>query len=290
MESTVSIDLIQRRSLVCGAAAALALPQASFAAAAAAAGATANPAAIPDKLRTLLMMRGALDDRLVMHWIRGRCYGLVDGAMTPLFGVVNACFSRYRAREGGGFFGARGEVTYYTDFGSGEVVQTALNPYTNAAMPLPARGYPPSPVRIQADATIAISEAPGVEFRNVVDDPQVSGNDVSLCESSMAKTPLPGGGVSLYNEVLTYRAKANDLARTDLKRVACDIAVTSTVSWRSWMGMGDRPGVLLTVGTGSFVSSIDELPPAWVKAASQSRPELLANPLAFLDPAWSSKS
>jgi hypothetical protein len=274
---------ISRRAIMGGMASAWAIPSLAMATAAGA----ARPGAISSKLRTLMMMRGALDDRLVMYWLRGRYYGLVDGEATPLFGVVSACFSRYHAHQDGGFIGARGEISHYTDFETGEVVQSVPNPYTHVAMQPPTRGYPPSPVRIQADATITIAEAPGVQFRNVVHDPEVNGNDVSLSESSMAKTPLPGGKLSLYNEMLTYRAKASDLARADLQRVPCELSFTNTVSWRSWMGMGDRPGLMLSVGAGSYVDAIAELPPAWVKATMQTNPGLLERPLAFLDPVWS---
>lgn len=244
--------------------------------------------ALPPKLRTLMMMRGALDDRLVMYWLRGRYYGFVDGEMKPLFGVVNVCFSRYRAHPEGGFIGARGEVSHYTDFDSGEIVKSLPNPYTGKPMEPPARGYPPSPVRIRADASIAIKEAPGVQFRNVIHDPEVNGDDVTLCESNMARTPLPDGKVSLYNEIVTYRARATDLARPDLQRVPCDIAFTNTVSWRSWMGMGDRPGQMLAVGSGSFVESLDAVPKAWTGGTLRSQPELLTRPLAYLDDVWAS--
>lgn len=283
--SNITLARREALGLLGGTAAALALPGAAMAAATA--GSEAPPDARLPKLRTLMMMRGALDDRLVMYWLRGRYFGFLEGEMTPLFGVVNVCFSRYRAHPDGGYIGARGEVSHYTDFETGEIVHSVLNPYTRMAMQPPARGYPPSPVRIGADATIRIAEAPGVQFRNSIHDPEVNGDDVSLREINMAKTPLPGGKLSLYNEIVTYRAKASELARPDLSRVACDINFTNTVSWRSWMGMGDRPGQMLAVGAGSYVNSVEELPRAWVAATSQARPELLARPLAFLDPVWS---
>lgn len=240
------------------------------------------------KLRALMMMRGALDDRLVIYWLRGRYFGLVDGEVKPLFGVVNACFSRYRAHPDGGYIGARGEISHYTDFATGEVVKSVRNPYTGQMMEPPARGYPPSPVRIQANSSITIKEMPGMQFENTVHDIEVTGNDVRIFERSTSEVPLPTGKPSRYNEMLTYRAKATDIARPNLMRVPCDINFTNTVSWRSWMDMGDRPGTMLAIGSGAYVSSMKELPATWLKATAASQPELLGNPNALLDPLWKS--
>lgn len=285
-ESQIMLDhAIDRRSLmglVGGTAALAALPPAAQAAPGAMA-ALDTPAG---KLRALMLMRGALDDQLVMYWLRGRYFGLVDGEVKPLFGVVNACFSRYRAHPDGGYIGARGEISHYTDFASGAVVQSVRNPYTGATVQVPARGYPPSPVRIQADCTISIKELPGMQFENVVHDLDVTGNDVRIFERSSSKLPIPGGAPSLYTELLTYRARASDLARAGAKRVPCDIAFTNTVSWRPWMGMERHPGHMLAVGAGGYVTALQDLPKAWRDATAATQPELLRNPAAFLDPVW----
>jgi hypothetical protein len=268
--------------LMSGIAAASALPGVATAAAPA----TQDFGAPEAKLRTLLLLRGALDDRLVIYWMRGRYYGLVDGEITPLFGVLNACFSRYRAHKDGGFIAARGEATHFTDFNTGEVMQTIRNPYTGKDMNSPVRSLNPSPVRIQADCVITIAEAPGMRFQNVVQDVDAQGDGVSISERSMSKTPVPGGKPSVFNELITYRGKASDLSRPGIKRAPCDTSVTSTVSWRSWMGMDDHPGHLLAAGAGTFVSSAEELPPAWIKATSVANPTMVNDPHSFLAPVW----
>ena len=240
------------------------------------------------KLRALIMMRGALDDRLVIYWLRTQYYGLVDGEITPMCGVVNACFSRYRPHKDGGYIAARGEAAHFTDFETGDVVASIRNPYTGMAMQPPVRSPSPSPVRIQANSTITVAEGPGLQFRNVVDDVEVIGNEVLLRERSMSRLPIPGGKPSLYNELLTYRAKASDMAQPDMKRPPCTTSVATTVSWRSWMGMGDRPGHVLAVGVGSFETSPDELPDSWTKATAVTHPDLLRNPADYLSPVWDS--
>jgi hypothetical protein len=276
------VNAARRRALLALAGAAVA-PRVAASAVAPTGARFAAPA---DRLRTFLLMRGALDDRLVVYWLRGHYYGLVDGEMTPLFGVVSATFSRYRALRDGGYGAARGEATFYTDLDSGEVVHSVRIPYTGETIEVPSRGYPPGSVRIRPDLGFDVAEAPGVELHHEVERIVEQGGGLWITEVTRAKTPLPGGRSSLYNEVLTYHARAADVARPHAKRVPCEIAFTNTVSWRSWMKMGDRPGHLLAVGAGAYVDGVDALPAEWLRAARERRSDLLADPKAFLAPVW----
>jgi hypothetical protein len=79
----------------------LALGATSVSAGTAKAGASisSDPAA---RLEMFMMMRGALDDKLVIGCLTGRYYGIVDAQLKLLFGLVSATFSRYRPALGGG--------------------------------------------------------------------------------------------------------------------------------------------------------------------------------------------
>lgn len=254
--------------------------------------AIAAPAAKPlgttaaDRLRTFMMMRGALDDRLVICWIQGQYFGLVDGEMTLLCGIVNATLSRYRRQSDGGYVGARGEISYITDPVSGRIVRQVRNPYTGAMVDTPARGYPPSVVHINPDLKIRINEHSGEKLENTTSAPFQNGPDVWVSEVNAARTQLPSGKVSLYNEIVNYRAKAADFHRPNAKRVPCDMSFSSVVSWRSWMGMGDRPGQMMAIGAGNYVSRIEELPAVWLDETRRTQPDVVNKPLAFLEPAW----
>ena len=239
-----------------------------------------------DRMRTFMLMRGALDGRLVMHWLQGRYYGLVEGEVTPLFGLLSAQFSRFRPDGEGGYYNVRAEASFITNTDTGEAISEIRNPYTGAMMTAPARNYPPSSPHIRADLTFDIVQQPGAKLLHEVQGIVTNGGDVWISEISTAKTPVPNAKPSLYNEMLTYHARAADLQRRSAKRVPCDISITNTVSWRSWMNMGDHPGHLLVVGAGKYVDSIDELPPAWMRAARAAKLPLADDPLAVLAPVW----
>jgi hypothetical protein len=239
-----------------------------------------------DRMRTYMLMRGALDDRLVIHWLQGRYYGLVEGEATPLFGIVSAQVSRSRPDNAGGYAIVRGEVSFMTNADTGEVVREILNPYTGAVVAVPTRGYPPSLNRIRPDLSFEIPQQPGATLRHEVQGIVAKDGDVWISELSTAKTPVPNSKPSLYNEMLTYHAKAADLKRRDIRRVPCEISFTNTVSWRSWMNMADHPGHLLAVGAGAYVNAIDELPIVWLRAARAENLPFLNDPLGFLAPVW----
>lgn len=54
------------------------------------------------RLKAFMMMRGALDDRLLIGCISDIYYGNVNAELTPLFGPVGAIFSRYRPHTSSG--------------------------------------------------------------------------------------------------------------------------------------------------------------------------------------------
>lgn len=245
-----------------------------------------TPPSPSEKLRMFIMMRGSLDDSLVLSWNQGQYFGLIDGETTPLCGIINATLSRYRRRADGGYDGARGEISFITDLESGQIVRQIRNPYTGAMVDTPARGYPPSIVHINPDLKIRINENNGEKLENTTSAPFRNGADVWMSEANAAKTQLPNGKISLYNEIINYRARSADFARPGAARVACDTSFTSLVSWRSWLQMGDRPGRMLAVGTGTYVRHIEELPKIWLEEMRRTQPEVIAQPLAFLQPAW----
>ena len=282
--TSLEVDVTRRHTL--GLLAALGASSIAVPALAANAGASATITSPRDRMRTFMLMRGALDDRLVMHWLQGRYYGLVDGEVTPLFGLLSAQFSRFRSDGEGGYFNVRAEASFITNPDTGEAISEIRNPYTGATMTAPARNYPPSSPHIRADLKFDIVQQPGATLRHEVEGIFANGSDVWISEISTAKTPVPNAKPSLYNEMLTYHARASDLQRRGAKRVPCNISFTNTVSWRSWMNMGDHAGHLLVVGAGRYVDSMDELPLAWLRAARAAKLALVQDPLAVLAPVW----
>jgi hypothetical protein len=209
----------------------------------------------------------------------------VDGAVTPLFGVVSATFGRYREVESG-FEIRSAELAYFTDLDSHSVLDTWKNPYTNETVPVPVSSLPPTTSRIATNLRMDSQAAntPGLQFRQNVSQPQIVGREIWFTESITAERDAgPTQAAFHYTDTTVIRARLADLDKHGATLTRCDTSYQSVSSWRTWLKMGSHPGVLIGFGNGYYGASINELPPAWIKATEKSRPRLLTDPTGILE-------
>ena len=239
------------------------------------------------RLRAFILMRGALDDRLVTGCFTARYWGCVNGAMTTLFDVASVSFSRYR-RVADGYESVSIEQTYFLDQTTGEVLETLLNPYTGKTVKVPNEGYPPSSVVFtpELDMKIAVPP-PGMDLTHSTGPFIVRGDEVTVTESMKATVTSPKGGKpGHFHETTTHHARLGELIRPGVKKVRCEAHYTNVKSWRSWLEMGDHPGETISTGHGSFGVAPADFPKAWIAGARRHRPELLTDPGKLLLPLW----
>ncbi len=246
-----------------------------------------------DRLKAYMLMRGALDERLVIGCISGSYFGVVDDQITPLWDVTAATFARYRRRADGGYDGYTAEVAYFIDPQSRRAVGKFRNPYTNEIMIDPEKGFPPGHIVIGADLSFGLAATiPGLALDHRIKRPDARGDDVWIPEISQSTLTLPGSAAATvrkpirYSESIIMHARRSDLETPGVKRVRTDVSFTNFVSWRPWMNMGDRPGHLTAVGIGVLSDTMDMLPPEWIAATREKRPALLDNPGMLLDAVW----
>ncbi len=241
------------------------------------------------RLNTYMRMRGALDDSLVVGFLTGRYHGVVDGEVTPLYGLVSATVSRYRQAATGGYAGVEIEQAYYTDLETGKVLETWRNPYTGEAVTVPIFRTEPTAFTIDENLKFERHVAiPGAEFAQTVNPPVVVGKDVWFTERLSGVVRKAGGArPTFYNELTTAHARVEELAANPTKRVRADTHFAVTVSWSPWLKMGDRPGHLLGDAEGGYGVALSELPPVWLEATLRDRPQMVHDPARALDPVWS---
>lgn len=237
-----------------------------------------------------MMMRGALDERLVIGYVSGSYFGVVDAEMTPLWDVVGATFARYRKQPDGSYEGVTGEIAHFLDPRTGEAPGRFMNPYTGKWIIDPRRNMPPSRITILPSLDLKVPDLlPGTRFDHRINTPQVRGNDVWITEVTRVGMPGPVGKKAFhYNEMITMHARLDDLIHTDLPRVPCSTAFTNVVDWRPWMEMEGHPGHLTAIGSGRYGVSISELPQGWIEATRKQFPAILDNPGSLLDGVWKS--
>jgi len=241
----------------------------------------------PDtQMRMLLQMRGALDERLVISFLEGPYYGVVDSLLTPLYGLSAGLFRQYFAREDGGADYLNFELVYVTDLETGELLKTFKNPWTGRTAAPPQTRLGPSRLTITPDREIIIQGMPpGVKGYHRCRPARVVGDDVWITEESSAFIPAPANFA--FNEVLTYRASAKDLADPAAPHVPTDIHFTPVIGWRPWHGMAghqaEKRSHIMGDCAGRVVTSVNDLPAPYLRWTEEFHPDVLRDPLAILN-------
>jgi hypothetical protein len=251
-------------------------------------GAVVPNAETQTNLRRFIKMRGALDGRLVIGCVTGRYDGVVDGQLTPLFGVVSAVFSLYR-RTGDHFEVASLEQAYYTDLQTGQVLTHWNNPYTGQPVAVPVYSEVPSLAFIGPDLAFHTPKppAPGVHVAHTARGPETINGDIVFVEQvAVSVDGAKGGPPFTYRDNTVLRAPKSAVDRPDSQTTPSQTTFDAVVSWRPWLNMGARPGHMEALGYGGFGVSLSNLPPTWVTATERARPSLLKNPERVVEMAW----
>lgn len=238
--------------------------------------------------RTFMMMRCALDEDLVTNWVQASYFGVVGDEMTPLFGVSSAVFSRTRRLADGSYRSVSFELAWFTDPVTGKAMDSFRNPYTNQDCQVPSGGFQPSASIFGRDLSFHLPKPiPGLTIEHDVLPFVVRGDDVWVSEQMRSAATIPGASKPFrYSDNTVMHARRSDLVKPGATRVTSEVAYTNVVSWRPWLGMGDRPGHLTASGIGRQNAHTDSLPPAWLEATAARKPEVLRDPAAILTPLW----
>ena len=240
-----------------------------------------------DFLTALQKMRGSLDERICMGYVKGLYYGVVDDRITPLYGVLGGTFSRYKKLPDGNFEGRTFEVAYFTDWETGGLLENFKNPYTGETVTVPQTRMGPSTITITADGLkigSAAGEARGMSISNRFLPARVVNNDVWIVEESKVGTaPDFKGPKFSFNEVTTYQTTLAELNDPKLMQTATHVHFNGVVSWRPWLKMGDRPGHLLGNAAGRRLAKMTDYPAEYQEWTKKYHADVWADPGAILD-------
>jgi len=239
-----------------------------------------------DRLTALAKLRGSLDGSTVMWWMKGVRYGVVDNVVTPLFGMLVGSFQRMKALPGKGYELNMLEMSYFTDLETGAVLDKFTNPYNGKVCDVPEQRLGPYPV-LMTPTGVVLPKVPmfgDVELQTTVGPAIVNGDDVWIRDDSTVKVDSdhPMMGKHIYNELVTYRGKLSDVNNPKLASAPADIAFQSVTSWREWLQAEGVGGHTTARAAGTKISSIDDFPPEYLRAARERHGDIIADPEAAL--------
>jgi hypothetical protein len=252
---------------------------------------TAQAAPSPaEQLRLYMLMRGALDDKLMVSFIECNYWGMVNAQMTPFYNLVAATFSRFRPAPGGGYEAVSFEIEFFIDPVTGGILHEWKNPYTGKTVIAKHQDSVPVKYIIGPDLQIHSPPPPimpGTIISHNTFPLRIVGDDVWSTETAYAKVPIPGGKPVIYNEKIINHARLSNLTKPGITRAGADVTYVGITSFRPWQEMDkDQPGDMLGLGHGAVNIDRHDLPATWIAATKQHRPQALIDPSVYLDPLW----
>jgi hypothetical protein len=240
-----------------------------------------------DRLTALAKLRGSIDGRTVMWWMKGVRFGVVDKVVTPMFGMLIGSFQRMQPVADEGFMLNMLELSYFTDLETGEVLDTFVNPYNGKTLQVPEQRLGPYPVLMKPSGVV-LPDVPAfgdIDLMTRVGPTIVHGDDVWIRDDSTVKVDSdhPMMGQHTYNELVTYRGRLSDINNPDLPSAPAEIMFQSVTSWREWFQADDVDGMTTARATGTKISNIEDFPPEYLAAARERNPEIITDPEAVLD-------
>lgn len=252
----------------------------------------------PDLLSALIKMRGNLGPELVTGWVRAKRFAVSEGRIEPVCGMIAATFNRFRQLSDEMFEVVTLEITHYTDFETGALLNTLVMPFSNQEIEVPAYSFGPAKsrfaVRLDEREDFAPAEktneddfspAGSVLMNKSIDQPYIRRGDLFLRHEEHGRVyPTDSELPSLfYKESTIWSAPLDRVLDTDTQNVDCSVAYSAMTSWRPWMKMGDIPGHTSSNGFGGKARSIADLPADYLRYTEQVHPGVLKDPGSILD-------
>ncbi len=233
-----------------------------------------------DVTTALVKLRGSLESELVIWYLKGTVYGVVDQQARRLWGLHSVNFNHFRRRSESRYAMTGVEFNYPCDLESGDHIKTFDNPYTDQRIELGYRPFGPNTLIL----TKRGFELPPdrAEFRSATLETalgpvHVHENDAWLFEDVYAEVPSMGAdGRAWYaNDITTYKGRLDHLNDGGVSSVPATLSFQSVVSWHAWMNMGDRPGHMMSRLAGKKLFSRDALPPWFTAVAEREHPRMI---------------
>ncbi len=235
-------------------------------------------------LQAYQRLSGSLDNRLIIWWMTGTRYGVVDAKSTALYGMQVGMFHRFYEQPDGSYKLAFFELTYYTDLNSGELLEEFDNPYTGETNRVRHVRLGPEIRQLTTSGLTTDANEFIRDYRTSLGPAVINGDRVWIPASVEAtiKFPKPTAPEILLNIYTTVQGRLSDALNPALLSAECSLEFHNVLKWEPWMQMGDHPGHMMSTASGRKLERVAELPPDYVAMAKQVHPKYMDDPVASL--------
>jgi len=251
-----------------------------------------------DLLKAMIKMRGSLESELVIGWLRAKRFTVSQGRIEPLCGLIAATFNRFRQVSEELFEVVTLEITHYTDFHTGELIDRLVMPFSGTQVDVPLYRF--GPVRSRFAVRLdekedfkpaagttedAFSPAGSVLMTKSIRPEHIRDGTLFMRHEEHGRVkPRDSEMPSMfYKESTIWSAALSDVLDVSIRNVDARVGYSAMTSWRPWMQMGDLPGHTMSNGFGGKARSLEDLPQDFLRYTQQYHPDVLEDPDALLD-------
>ena len=249
-------------------------------------------------LRAFVKMRNSLGPELCIGWLRGKRFAISEGRVEPLCGMLAATFSRLNRVSDDEIEYVSLEISFYTDFETGEPITGMTMPFTGKRIQVPVHRFGPTAMRfaVNLDETehfvpkpgtnqAAFATAGSVSMTKSIERNADHDGDIVLRHEEYGRRYPEGSDkpTMFYRETTLWSAPRDEVLDPARQRVdSTRVGYSAMTSFRPWMQVGDLPGHTFSNGYGGRVRSVQELPAEYRNYVQQVHPDALADPEALL--------
>jgi hypothetical protein len=232
-----------------------------------------------ERLETMIRVMGRTDGGVAIRWMTGVLSGIVNQETRQLLGVSQQIFTRHRRKDDGSFDAAYLELVYFSDLGTGAVLDQWTSPYTGRTVTVPTQVL--GPTRINIPLSLRVINEPyameGIVNTHWLEPLPIMDGDVAFNERIDSYVPpmTKDGAPLKFHEVFAFRASAELLADRSLSHVPATVDKVNVISWRPWMDMAEVDGVSMSRGAGRKIVTYDALPANLIRKNKQFFPDVV---------------
>jgi hypothetical protein len=190
------------------------------------------------------------------------------------------------------------EITHYTDFNTGALLDTLVMPFSNREVEVPAYRSGPAKSRFavfldekedyaptQNTTEDEFAPAGTVLMTKSIDPGYVSRGQLFLRHDEHGRVyPSDSELPSLfYKESTIWSAPVDEVLDPGTTNVDTTVSYSAMTSWRPWMEMGEIPGHTASNGFGRKAATLADLPEDFLRYTKKVHPDVLEDPEAILD-------
>lgn len=243
----------------------------------------------PEDLYTIFRkLNYTFDDRLVFWYIEAVRNGLVDSQFTPFWNMHVGFISSIKDLDENRYEVKTLRAIFYSDLGSGSLLETFDNPYTGEHVPV---RQPQLRVATQTYNKAGIdsvrSPRPGMTMAEYghIGPAWVIGDDV-WCRGDTGFRAEPTGDegrLLQVNDWETFHGSIREVSDPDVKSANATLTFNDINTWPGWLNMDHHPGNYVSRGFGRKNWSMDGMPDRWKRFMRAQHPDEYGDPRARID-------